>query len=576
MINKLIAYIGEYKKYAILTPILMIGEVALEVIIPLLMANIIDNGIRGTGGIEYTIKYGGLMVLCAIFSLICGALGGRCSVLAGMGFAKNLRNKLFDKCQDFAFSNVDKFSTGSLVTRLTTDVTNAQNAFMMILRIGVRAPMMLILAFIMAVIINARLSLVFLVAIPVLGVLIYLISSKAYPRFGKMLKKYDKMNTVVQENLIGIRVVKAFVREKHENFKFRNNADEVRAAQFFAEKLIILSMPTMQLCVFATILAVMWFGGNMVLSQTLEIGQLSSFLSYIMQIMMSLMMLSMIFIISVISYASIQRISEVLDEEPDIRDGENSKGLQLEDGSIVYKNVSFSYSNDKTNPTLEDINLTIKPGETIGIIGGTGSAKTSLVQLIPRFYDVLDGELIVGGHNVKDYSLETLRNGVSMVLQKNVLFSGTIKDNLRWGDTEATDEEITEACKKAQADEFIRSFPDGYDTDLGQGGVNVSGGQKQRLCIARALLKKPKVLILDDSTSACDTATDSKIRAAFKKDLSDVTTIIIAQRVASICDADRIVVLEDGKINGIGTSEELLKTNEIYKEVFESQQKGAE
>lgn len=576
MIKKLIANIGEYKKYVILTPVLMVVEVAMEVIIPLLMANIIDNGIRGTGGIEYTLKYGGLMVLCAIISLICGTLGGRCSVLAGMGFAKNLRNKLFDKCQDFAFSNVDKFSTGSLVTRLTTDVTNTQNAFMMILRIGVRAPMMLILAFIMAVIINAKLSLVFLVSIPVLGLLIYLISSKAFPRFDKMLKKYDKMNTVVQENLIGIRVVKAFVREKHEDFKFRNNADEVRAAQFFAEKLIILGMPTMQICVFATILAVVWFGGNMVLSQTLQIGQLSSFLSYIMQIMMSLMMLSMIFIISVISYASVQRINEVLDEDSDIRDGENSNDLRLLDGSIVYKDVSFSYSNDKTNPTLENINLMINPGETIGIIGGTGSAKTSLVQLIPRFYDVLDGELIVGGHNVKDYSLDTLRNGVSMVLQNNVLFSGTIKDNLRWGDTEATDEEITEACKKAQADEFIRSFPDGYDTDLGQGGVNVSGGQKQRLCIARALLKKPKILILDDSTSACDTATDSKIRAAFKKDLSDTTTIIIAQRIASVCDADRIVVLEDGKINGVGTSDELLKTNDIYREVFESQQKGAE
>lgn len=576
MIKKLLSYVGEYKKYVIITPVLMIGEVVMEVLIPLIMANIIDKGIQGDGGISYTIKMGAVMVLAACVSLFFGALGGRTGAVAGMGFAKNLRNDLFDKVQDFSFSNVDKFSTGSLVTRLTTDVTNTQNAFMMILRMGFRAPFMLIGAVIMAVFINAKLSLIFLVAIPVLGVSLYLISSHAHPRFLQMLRKYDKLNSVVQENLIGIRVVKAFVREKHENDKFKENADEVRAAQFFAEKLVILNAPIMQLCMYGSILAVIWFGGNMVIGGTFEIGQLSSFISYISQILMSLMMLSMIFIISIISYASVGRIMEVLNEEPDIKDAATDKKVELRDGSIEFRNVSFSYAKDGDNLTLADINLSIASGETIGIIGGTGSAKTTLVQLIPRLYDVFDGELLVGGHNVKDYRLQDLRGEVAMVLQKNVLFSGTIKSNLKWGNENATDAQITEACKAAQAHEFIESFPDGYDTDLSQGGVNVSGGQKQRLCIARALLKKPKILILDDSTSAVDTATDSKIRTAFSKGLKDTTTIIIAQRITSVCDADKIIVLDEGKINGFGSHEELMASNGIYREVYQSQQKGVE
>lgn len=574
MIKKLLSYVGEYKKYAIITPLFMIGEVIMEILIPLIMANIIDIGIQGSGGINYTVKWGIIMVLAAFVSLFFGASGGRTAAIAGMGFAKNIRNDMFDKVQDFAFSNVDKFSTGSLITRLTTDVTNTQNAFMMILRIGFRAPFMLIGAVIMAVMINPKLSLIFLVAIPVLGVSLFFIASKAHPRFEEMLRRYDKMNTVVQENLIGIRVVKAFVREDHENKKFRENAYSVRAAQFFAEKLVILNAPIMQLCMYGSILAVVWFGGNMIIGGTFEVGQLSSFISYIAQILISLMMLSMIFIISIISYASVRRIMEVLSEEPDIEDPEGGKDVKMEDSSIEFRNVYFSYTNDKDNPTLTDINLSIAPGETIGIIGGTGSAKSSLVQLIPRLYDVMDGEVIVGGHNVKDYRLQDLRNQIAMVLQKNVLFSGTIRDNLKWGNEDATDEEIIEACKAAQAHDFIMSFPNGYDTELGQGGVNVSGGQKQRLCIARALLKKPKILILDDSTSAVDTATDSKIRAALKTKLKGMTTIIIAQRITSVCDADRIIVLDEGRINGFGTHEELLENNEIYREVYQSQQKG--
>lgn len=576
MIKRLLSYVGEYRKYAILTPLFMIGEVVMEVLIPLVMAQIIDNGIQGTGGMNYTLKMGAIMVMLAFISLFFGAAGGRAGAVAAMGFAKNLRNSLFDKVQDFSFSNIDKFSTGSLVTRLTTDVTNTQNAFMMILRVGFRAPTMLIGATIMAVRVNARLSLVFLVAIPILGGALYFIISKAHPRFLEMLKRYDTMNTVVQENLIGIRVVKAFVREDHEDKKFRDHADSVRKAQFFAEKLVIMNVPVMQLCMYGSILAVLWFGGNMVLNRSFEIGELSSFLSYIAQILMSLMMLSMIFIISIISHASVQRIMEVLDETPNIQDAAGETELHLEDGSIEFRDVSFSYANDPENLTLSHINLSIASGQTIGIIGGTGSAKTSLVQLIPRLYDVLDGQLIVGGHDVRDYKLRDLREEVAMVLQKNVLFSGTIRDNLKWGDENATDEEIQAACESAQAHDFVQSFPDGYNTDLGQGGVNVSGGQKQRLCIARALLKKPKIIILDDSTSAVDTATDSKIRAAFRKKLKGTTTLIIAQRISSVCDADKIIVLDEGKINGFGTHEELMKTNEIYREVYESQQKGVD
>ncbi len=575
MLKKLLSCVGEYKKYAILTPIVMLGEVIMEVLIPLVMAFMVDNGI-GKGDISYTIKMGLLMAVMAIFSLACGALGGKFAAQAGMGFAKNVRKKLFDKVQDFSFANVDKFSTASLVTRLTTDVTNVQNTFMMIIRMAVRSPFMLIFALIMAVSINAKLAMIFLIAIPVLGIGMVVITSTAFPRFEKMLAKYDALNSRVQENLIGIRVVKAFVREKFEGEKFVASADDVRAAQVKAEKVVILGQPLMQIAMYSCIVAVIYFGGNMVIGETMLIGQLSSFITYITQILMSLMMLSMIFVMTTISMASMHRIVEIFDEVPDIADNNADPALLPEDGSIVFDNVSFSYAKDKDKLNLRNIDLNIKTGETIGIIGGTGSAKSTLVQLIPRLYDVFDGRILVGGHDVRDYKIDNLRNEVAMVLQKNVLFSGTIKDNLRWGNENATDEEIIKACRQAQAHDFVMSFPDGYDTDLGQGGVNVSGGQKQRLCIARALLKKPKIVILDDSTSAVDTATDAKIRHAFKTELADTTTIIIAQRISSVAEADRIIVLDDGNIDAFDTHENLLKTNKIYREVYNSQQKGAE
>lgn len=574
MIKKILDHLGEYKKYAILTPIVMIGEVLMEILIPFVMASIIDVGIQGNGGVSYTVKMGILMISMALCSLFFGALGGKFAAMAGMGLAKNVRKSLFDKVQDFSFYNVDKFSTASLVTRLTTDVTNTQNAFMMSIRMGIRAPFMLIGAIIMALTISPQLSSIFLVAIPILGVSLAIIIKIAFPRFQEMLKRYDSMNGSVQENLVNIRVVKAFVREDYENEKFQKAANLVRLAQIAAEKVIILNMPIMMLTMFGSIVAVLWFGGNMVIGGTFAIGQLSSFISYITQILMSLMMLSMIFIMLVISRASVTRIVEVLEEEIDIKDENEESTLTVPTGDISFKNVSFSYAKKNDNLTLENINLEIHSGETIGIIGGTGSAKTSLVQLIPRLYDVQGGELLVGNHNVKDYTIHNLREEVAMVLQKNVLFSGTIKENLKWGNESATDEEIIDACKSAQAHDFIMSFPDGYDTDLGQGGVNVSGGQKQRICIARALLKKPKIIILDDSTSAVDTATDSKIRQAFKEKLSETTTIIIAQRISSVQDADRIIVIDDGKINAFDTHENLIQTNEIYREVYESQQKG--
>ncbi len=575
MYKKILACVGEYKKYAILTPLMMIGEVIMEILIPFVMASMIDKGILGDGGIRYVVKMGALMVFMALISLNFGRLGAKYGAKAGMGFAKNLRKTMFDKVQDFSFSNVDKFSTSSLITRLTTDVTNTQNAFMMVIRMAARAPVMLVGATIMAILINRRLSGVFFVAIPVLSVALGLIMSNAHPRFVKMLSLYDRMNNDVQENLTGIRVVKAFVREPQEIKKFEASADAVRRAQVFAEKLIILNNPIMQISMYGCMIAILWFGGNMVIDGRFEIGELSSFVNYIGQILMSLMMISMIFIMMIISRASMTRIYEVLQENIDLSDAGADKKLQLEDGSIEFKNVAFSYAKDKENLTLSNVNISIKPGETIGIIGGTGSSKTTLVQLIPRLYDVLEGEIIVGGHNAKDYTLEHLRSEVAMVLQKNVLFSGSILDNLRWGNQEATREEIEEACKAAQAHDFIMSFPEGYETQLGQGGVNVSGGQKQRLCIARALLKKPKIIILDDSTSAVDTATDKKIREALKNKLSGTTTIIIAQRISSVSDADRVLVLEDGAVDAFGTPAELLLNNEIYKEVYESQQKGA-
>lgn len=574
MLKKFIPFLGEYKRYVILTPLTVMVEVILELMIPLLMARIVDYGIQGAGGVGYTVRTGLLMILFAMIALVFGGLGGRYAALAGMGFAKNIRSGLFRNIQEYSFANIDKFSTASLVTRLTTDVTNTQNALMMLIRVAVRGPIMLIGATVMAVSINARLSAVFFVAIPILSLTLYWIGKQAYPRFLAMLERYDLLNEKVQDFIINIRVVKAFVREDYEEERFMANADLVRKAQLNAEKLVVLTMPIMQLTTYASIVGIMWFGGNMVIGGTLNVGELSSFIMYILQVLIALMTISMIFIMLIISRASLSRIIEAIEEVPSIREEESDPQLTPENGNIVFKDVSFSYDGDPENLVLDQINLEIHSGETIGIIGGTGSSKSTLVQLIPRLYDVLEGEIRVGGHSVKKYTLQILRDQVAMVLQKNVLFSGTIKDNLKWGNEEASDEEIESAAKAAQAHEFIQSFPDGYETILGQGGVNVSGGQKQRLSIARALLKKPKVVILDDSTSAVDTATDKAIRAAFKEKLQNITTLIIAQRVTSVQDADRIIVMEDGRINAFDTHERLLETNEIYQEIYHTQSKG--
>ncbi|MEG1193388.1 MAG: ABC transporter ATP-binding protein [Clostridia bacterium] len=574
MYRRLIQYVGKYKKYALLTPITIVGEVILEVMIPTVMALMIDGGIMGAGGVAFTVKMGLLMVGMAFLSLCFGALSGRFAAQAGMGFAKNLRAALFGKVQDFSFKNVDRFSSASLVTRLTTDVTNMQTAFMMTLRMAIRAPLMLVFAAIMAVKLNAQLSLVFVVVLPVLGVTIYWVLSKAYPRFGEMLKKFDKLNAGVQENLIAIRVVKAFVREDYEKVKFEEEAAAVKNAQVRAEKLVNLMMPVMQLVMNLSIVMVLWIGGTMIAGGTFAIGELSGFITYITQILMSLMMMSMVFMMLVISRASASRIGEVLDERIDIVDGQGAGVPAVADGSVVFDHVSFSYSGDEAHLSLFDINLNIPAGATVGILGGTGSAKTTLVQLIPRLYDATAGRVLVGGRDVREYPLKVLRDSVAMVLQKNVLFSGTIRENLLWGDEHATDAELIAACKAAQAHEFILSFPNGYETVLGQGGVNLSGGQKQRLCIARALVKKPKVLILDDSTSAVDTATDARIREAFATQLADTTTLVIAQRVTSVMDADQIIVLDDGRVSATGTHAELMRTSAIYRDVYDAQQKG--
>ncbi len=572
MYSTIFSHVGKYKKEAYLSPLTIVGEVLMEVLIPMVMGLIIDHGIR-KGNIGYVAGMGGLMAVMSVCSLCFGALAARFSAVAAMGFAKNLRSALFRKVQGFSFANVDKFSTASLTTRLTTDVTNVQNAFMMFIRMAFRSPIMLVCATIMAVRQNRRLSVVFLFAIPVLAFAVFFIISKAHPRFEKMLKKYDEMNGKIQENLVGIRVVKAFAREEDEKKSFGENTNSVRLAQFAAEKLVVMNMPIMQLVMYASITAILYFGGHMAVNGNIETGELSSFIMYVSQILMSLMMLSMLFIMFVISRASLQRIYEVLAEEPTITAPEGA-GARARDGSVRFENVSFSYYDDMGNLALDHIDLDIHSGETIGIIGGTGASKTSLVQLIPRLYDATEGKVFVGGHDVREYSLDTLRSQVAMVLQKNVLFSGTIRDNLRWGDENATDEEIIEACRSACAHDFIMSFPKGYDTDLGQGGVNVSGGQKQRLCIARALLKRPRIIILDDSTSAVDTATDSSIRKAFREKLADTTTIIIAQRITSVMDADRIIVMDGGRITDIGTHRELMQSSEIYREVYDSQQKG--
>ncbi|WP_440896455.1 ABC transporter ATP-binding protein [Amphibacillus sp. Q70] len=574
MVKKLLPFLGEYKKETLLTPVMVVMEVVLELMMPFLMARIVDYGIQGEGGMPYTIRIGLLMVGLAVLALVFGGLSGKYSAVAGMGFAKNLRAGLFSKIQTYSFANVDKFTTASLVTRLTTDITNSQNALMMLLRMAVKAPIMLIGASIMAVSINPRLSMIFLITIPILGISLYLIGSRAHPRFLDMLEKYDLLNEKVQDFIVNIRVVKAFVREDHEEEKFVNSAKRVRDAQLKAEKLVILNMPIMQFVIYTSIVAILWLGGNMVINGQFFIGELSSFIMYMMQVLMSLMMLSMIFIMLIISRASFSRIIEGLEEVPVLDDDQADPNLDLNDGTIEFKQVDFSYNRDPNNLILNDINLTIESGQTIGIIGGTGSAKSTFVQLIPRLYDVLAGEIIVGGHNVKDYRLKTLRDQVAMVLQNNVLFSGTIKENLKWGNENASDEEVIAAAKSAQAHDFITSFPNGYDTDLGQGGVNVSGGQKQRLTIARALLKKPKIVILDDSTSAVDTATDAAIRAEFEEHFKGVTTLIIAQRVSSVSDADKIIVMDDGRINGFDTHDRLMQTNTIYREIYDSQSKG--
>ncbi|MBE7022103.1 MAG: ABC transporter ATP-binding protein [Ruminococcaceae bacterium] len=572
MIKKLIPYLKGYGKYALLAPATIILEVLLEIRIPFYMSRIIDVGVANRDMV-YILQTGGKMVLMALLSLLFGVLSGMFAAKGAMGFGKGIRRAVFHKIQEFSFANVDRFNTASLITRLTTDVTNTQMTFMMLIRVFIRSPFMLVSATIMAATINGRLVTIFLVAVPILATALLTIMCLAFPRFRRMLTCYDKMNGSVQENLIAMRVVKAFVREDYEKGKFTDDAEALRAAQFKAEKIIICNMPIMQLVIYSCIIAVLWFGGNMVMVGSMGAGELMGFISYVTQILMSLMMLSMIFISLVMTRASISRIVEVLSEQLDIPDVTSLETVQ--EGSVEFREVSFSYHKDPNNLNLADINLTIAPGETVGIIGGTGSAKTSLVQLIPRLYDVLSGSVLVDGRDVREYSLEELRSAVGMVLQKNVLFSGTILENLQWGNPAATQEEIVAACRAAQAHDFIMSFPDGYQTYLGQGGVNVSGGQKQRLCIARALLKKPKIIILDDSTSAVDTATDANIRKALREQLAGTTTIIIAQRISSVSDADKIIVMDDGRIDAIGTHEELLATNAIYREVYESQQKGA-
>ncbi len=573
MLKKLLRNVGEYKKDTILTPIYVILEVMTEVIIPLLMAKIVDVGLANRD-IKYVVKVGIIMLMSSFLALYFGIKSGKTAAKASTGFSKNLRRAMYDKIQSYSFSNIDKFSTPSLVTRLTTDVTNVQNAFQMCIRILVRAPIMLISALIMSFYINSELALIFLAAIIFLGVILYVIMTRAHVYFKLSFKKYDDLNASVQENLTGIRVVKAYVREEHETDKFHKASDAMYSGFLSAEKLLLLNTPAMQFTMYTCNLLISWLGAHLILKGSMETGELMSLFTYTGNILISLMILSMVFVMIVMSKASLERIYEVLQEESNLSNGANPI-YEVPDGSIEFKNVDFSYSNDENKLVLENINLKINAGETIGIIGGTGSAKSSLVQLIPRLYDTTKGSVLVGGINVKNYDMDTLRNEVSMVLQKNVLFSGTIKENLRWGNKQATEEEIRKACEQAQAQEFVESFPKQYDTYIEQGGTNVSGGQKQRLCIARALLKKPKILIFDDSTSAVDTKTDAKIRKALKEEIPRTTKLIIAQRISSIENADKIIVLNDGRIEGIGTHEELLVSNSIYREVYLSQTKGA-
>jgi len=564
---------SKYILNTILSPLAMIGEVVMEVVIPFIMARIIDVGIAESN-LPYVVKYGCIMVGLAIVSLICGILGTVFSTYAAQGFGYTLRKRLYDKIQTFSFANIDKFSSASLITRLTTDVNMTQNVYRMLIHMCVRSPFMMVAGTIMAFKINSKMAILFLIAIPVIAIGIITFSSLAYPRFEKMMKKFDIMNGAIQENLIGIRIVKAFVRAPFEEEKFKKAAADVKKAQVHAEKVIIFMMPLMQLVMYSAMIAVMWFGGRQVIFGTMQSGELISFFTYVSQVLMSMMMLGMVFVSLVMVQASNHRILEVLDEESDIKAPEKAL-MQVKDGSITFENVNFSYNKKEDNCILRDINLSIKSGAVVGIIGGTGSSKSSLVSLVPRLYDVFSGSVKLGGEDVRNYDLKVLRDSVAMVLQKNVLFSGTIRENLLWGNENASDEEIIKACKAADADSFVSSFPEGYNTELGQGGVNVSGGQKQRLCIARALLKNPKVLILDDSTSAVDTATESRIRTALKDIAPETTKIIIAQRISSVKDADMIVVMDDGMISGIGKHDELLENNEIYREVFESQQQGS-
>ena len=572
MIRTLLNEVKEYKKASIATPLFMILEVLMEMMIPFLMASIIDDGVNA-GNLRHIYKVGGIMVAAAAIGLFAGIAGGRYGAKASAGLAKNLRETMFNHIQTFSFANIDKYSTAGLVTRLTTDVTNVQNAYQMTLRMFTRAPASLLCAMIMAFRINARLSSIYLVAVVILGFLLMLIMSHATKYFQQAFPKYDDLNASVQENVSAIRVVKAYVREEQETGKFKKASENIYRIFVKAECNLVYNAPLMQFTVYSCILLISWIGAKMIVASTLTTGELMSLLAYCMNILMSLMMLSMVFVMISMSMASIRRISEVLGETSDIKNPADPI-REVADGSIEFRHVDFAYRKDSERPVLKDINLKIRSGEVIGIIGGTGSAKTSLVNLISRLYDVTDGEILVGGRNVKEYDMETLRNQVSVVLQNNVLFSGSILDNLRWGNKEATEEMCREACRQACADEFIRQLPDGYETHIEQGGSNVSGGQRQRLCIARALLKKPKILILDDSTSAVDTATDARIRKAFREDIPDTTKLIIAQRITSVKDADRIIVMEEGCVDGFGTHEELLAGNDIYREVYESQTKG--
>lgn len=572
MIKKLAKSIRQYKKASILTPIFMMLEVTMEVLIPFLMANLIDLGITA-GNMDYIIKMGAVLLIVALLALVFGALSGSFAAKASAGFAANLRHDMFANVQNFSFSNIDKFSTASLVTRLTTDITNVQNTYQMLIRQAVRAPVMIIFALIMSFRVNTEISFIFLGMIPALGFGLFFIIFKVHPIFVRTFKRYDKLNRIVQENLHGIRTVKSYVRESTEKEKFGEISNDIYKDFTKAQKRVAFNAPLIQLCVSIGMILIAWIGAKLIVGGSMSTGGLMSIIAYNMQILMNLTLLSMVFVMMIISRASAERIAEVLSEESDLQNPD-SPVMTVKDGGVIFKNVNFSYVNDKDKLCLREVNLDIASGETIGIIGATGSSKTSFVQLIPRLYDVTEGAVIIGGVDVRDYDIRTLRNEVAVVLQKNLLFSGTINENLRWGNADASDEEIRRVCRLAQADGFIESFPDGYNTYIEQGGTNVSGGQKQRLCIARALLGKPKILILDDSTSAIDTKTDSLIRKAFKEEIPNTTKLIIAQRISSVLDADRIIVIDGGKISAVGTHEELLDSNHIYREVYNSQMQG--